>query len=58
MSGQATWRVDFGAPYGIVVVRGNWGAVRTQAAAAAAAQLPAAKAGRLTGTMAPAITGS
>ncbi len=58
MSGQSTWRVDFGAPYGVVVVRGNWGAVRTQATAAAAAQLPAARAGRLTGSMAAAITGS
>ena len=58
MSGQATWRVDFGAPYGIVVVRGNWGAVRTQATTAAGLQLPAAKAGRLAGTMAAAITGS
>jgi hypothetical protein len=28
MSGSASWRIDFGAPTGVVTLNGNWGAAR------------------------------
>jgi hypothetical protein len=57
MSGEATWRVNFGTPYGVVVVRGHWGAVRNQATAAAAEPLPATKGTALTAAMGRAAMG-
>jgi hypothetical protein len=57
MSGQATWRTDFGAPYGIVVMRGNWGAVRTQATAIAVPQAKVSGSSNLTAAVVRLVTG-
>jgi hypothetical protein len=28
MSGNSTWQLNLGSPYGVVVLNGSWGAIR------------------------------